>query len=48
VEHFSFHQFGVATWGSYEMVVHGVHGMLDLHPNWVVLQVDVHNVLNSL
>ncbi len=41
VEHFSPRQFGVATLGKCEMVVHGVKAMLDLHLEWVVLQVDV-------
>ncbi len=39
VEDFNPHQFGVATLGGSEMVVHGVKVMLDLHPKWVVLQV---------
>ncbi len=31
-----------------ETMVHGIQMMLDLHPNWVVLQVDVHNAFNSV
>jgi hypothetical protein len=27
-------------------MVHGIRAMLDLHPNWVVLNVDVYNAFN--
>jgi hypothetical protein len=33
---FSPHQFGVATKGSCEIVIHGIKCTLDLRPNWVV------------
>jgi hypothetical protein len=29
-------------------MVHGVTSLLDLHPEWVVLQVDGHNTINSI
>jgi hypothetical protein len=48
VNHFSSHQFGVVTYGECEIVVHNVQAMLDLHPHWVVLHVDVHNAFNSM
>ncbi len=48
INHFSLHQFGVVTCGRCEIVVHDVQEMLDLHPHWVVLQVDVHNAFNSM
>jgi hypothetical protein len=41
VKHFTPHQFGVATLSRCETVVHGIRAMLDLHLEWVVLQVDV-------
>jgi hypothetical protein len=47
MEHFTLHQFSVATRGGCETMVHGVRTMLNLQPNWVVLQVDhVHNAFN--
>jgi hypothetical protein len=48
LEHFNLHQFGVTTCGRCEIMVHGVRMMLNLHPNWVVLEVDVHNSFNSM
>jgi hypothetical protein len=30
-----------------EVVVHGIQVSLDVHPNWMVLQVDVANVMHS-
>jgi hypothetical protein len=47
-DHFNPHQFGVATYGGCEIMVHDVQAMLDLHPHWVVLQVDVHTTFNSM
>ncbi len=44
--HFGPHQFGVAIHSKCE--IHDVRAMLDLHPNWVVLQVDAHNAFNSM
>jgi hypothetical protein len=29
-----------------KIMVHGVQAMLNLHPNWLVLQVDVYNIFN--
>ncbi len=46
--HFNPHQFGVATYGGCEIMVHDVQAMLDLHPHWVVLQVDVRNAFNLM
>ncbi len=48
IEHFNFHQFGVTTCGRCETLVHSIWTMLNLHPNWVVLQVDVCNTFNSM
>jgi hypothetical protein len=47
-DHFNFHQFGVVTYGGCEIMVHDVQAMLDLHPHWVVLQVDVCNAFNLM
>ncbi len=41
VKHFSLYQFGVVMLNRCEIMVHGVKIMLDLHSEWVVLQVDV-------
>jgi hypothetical protein len=40
-KHFNSHQFEVATTSKCDIVVHGVRVMLDLHPKWVVIQVDI-------
>jgi len=42
--HFSPHQFGIATKGGYEVVIHNIKCTLDQ----VVLQLDVTNVFNSM
>jgi hypothetical protein len=47
-KHFNPHQFGVMIHDECKIVVHGVQAMLNLHPNWVVLQVDVCNIFNSM
>ncbi len=44
--HFSPHQFGITTKGGCETIIHGIKCTLDLHPNWVVLQLDVANTFN--
>jgi hypothetical protein len=41
--HFSPHQFGIATKGGCEIVIHDNKCTLDLHLDWVVLQLDVAN-----
>jgi len=46
--HFSSHQFGIATKGKCEVVIHDIKCTLDLHFNWVVFQLDVANVFNSV
>ncbi len=47
-KHFNFHHFGVMTCGGCEIMVHDIQMMLDLHLDWVVLQVDVYNTFNSM
>jgi hypothetical protein len=46
--HFSSHQFRAATKGNCEIIIHGIKCTLDLHPNWVVFQLDVANTFNSV
>ncbi|KAL2620674.1 hypothetical protein R1flu_000879 [Riccia fluitans] len=46
-DHFSPLQFGVATRGGCETIIHGLHATLDLHPDWVVLQVHVKETLGG-
>jgi hypothetical protein len=47
-KHFNLHQFGVMIHGGCGTMVHDIRTMLNLHPDWVVLQVDVHNTFNSM
>jgi len=37
----------MAIKGECEVIVHGIWAALDVHPNWMVLQVDVANVMCS-
>jgi hypothetical protein len=46
--HLSFHQFGVVIKGRCEVVVHIIRVVLNVHPDWVVLQVDVVNIFNFM
>jgi hypothetical protein len=48
MKHFNPHQFGVVTCGKCEIMVCGIEAMLDLHLDWVVLQMDVRNAFNSM
>ncbi|KAL2608123.1 hypothetical protein R1flu_026696 [Riccia fluitans] len=47
-DHFSPLQFVVATRGGCETIIHGLRATLDLHPDWVVLQVDIQNAFNTV
>jgi hypothetical protein len=44
--HFFPHQFGIATKGGCETIIHGIRCTLDLHPNWVVFQLNMTNAFN--
>jgi hypothetical protein len=44
--HFSPHQFGIATKGGYEAIIHGTKCTMYLHPNWVVIKLNVVNAFN--
>ncbi len=47
---FSFvvHWFGMVVKGGCEAMVHDIQSVLDVHLNWVVLQMDVVKVFNSI
>ncbi|KAL2611673.1 hypothetical protein R1flu_023365 [Riccia fluitans] len=47
-DHFSPLQFDVATHGGCKTIIHGLRAILDLHPDWVVLQVDIQNMFNTI
>jgi len=40
------HQFKVKTKGECEAIIHGIRCTLDLHPNWVVFQLNMANAFN--
>jgi hypothetical protein len=42
------HQFGVLVRGGCEVLVHGIQVVLDVHLDWVVLQVQVMNIFNII
>ncbi|KAL2629177.1 hypothetical protein R1flu_013863 [Riccia fluitans] len=47
-DHFSPLQFGMATRGGYETIIHGLWATLDLHPDWDIFQVDIKNAFNTV
>jgi hypothetical protein len=47
-EHLSPHQFGISTLGGCETISFRIQALLNLHPNWVVMQVDVKNAFNNI
>ena len=46
--HLSPHQVGVGVKSGGEQVIHDLRAFLDVHPNWVVVNVDVSNAFNTL
>ncbi len=47
--HLLLRQFGVVVkGGSCEVMVHGIQAILNIHLDWVVLQVDVVNAFHSI
>jgi hypothetical protein len=46
--HLSPHQFGVAIKGGCEIMVHNIRIALEIHLDWVVLQVDITNAFNII
>jgi len=47
-EHLSPHQFKVSTPRGYETILFGIRTLLDLHLDWVVMQIDVGNAFNGI
>ncbi|KAL2644887.1 hypothetical protein R1flu_012474 [Riccia fluitans] len=47
-DHFSPLEFGMARHGGCKTIIHGLHATLDLHPDWIVLQVDIQNAFNTI
>lgn len=47
-KHLSPHKFGVSTFKSCEIILFDIRILLDLHPNWVVMQIDIENAFNSV
>ncbi|KAL2643274.1 hypothetical protein R1flu_010861 [Riccia fluitans] len=46
--HFEPWQFAVATRCGCETIVHGLQVTFDLHPDWLVLQIDIRNAFNTI
>jgi hypothetical protein len=46
--HLSSHVINVAIKGGCKVVVHGIQNVLDVHFNWVMLQLDVANAINTI
>ncbi|KAL2649812.1 hypothetical protein R1flu_017940 [Riccia fluitans] len=46
--HFEPWQFAMATPDSCETIVHGLWATFDLHPDWIVLQIDIRNAFNTI
>jgi hypothetical protein len=46
--HLFAHQFAVVVRGGFKVMVHDIQIVLNAHPNWVVLQVDVVNKFNFI
>jgi hypothetical protein len=42
------HQFGMIIRGGFKAMMHGIQVALNVHPNWVGLQVDVINTFNFI
>jgi hypothetical protein len=47
-EHLSPHEFEVSTPRDYETIIFNIKALLDLHLDWVVMQVDVENAFNNV
>jgi hypothetical protein len=42
------HQFGILTFGGCETIILSILVILDLHPDWVMMQIDVKNAFNDI
>jgi hypothetical protein len=47
-EHLSPHEFGVLIFGGCENIPFDIKALSDLHPNWVMMQVNVENAFNNV
>jgi hypothetical protein len=47
-KHLSPHQFGISTLGGCEAIPFNIRTFFDLHPDWVVMPVDVENDFNNV
>jgi hypothetical protein len=47
-KHLSPHKFGVPTHGGCETILFGIKALLDLHLDWILMQVDVENALSNV
>ncbi len=48
VTHLTPHKFGVAIKGGCEAMVHNMRTNLNIHLDWVVLQIDITNAFNII
>jgi hypothetical protein len=48
ITHFSPHQFKVITKCGREAIIHSIKCTLNLHPNWVVFQLNITNAFNLM
>jgi hypothetical protein len=48
VTHLSPHQFGIKAKKNCKKIIHDIKCILDLHLDWVILQLDVANAHNSM
>jgi hypothetical protein len=46
--HMSSHQLSMVIKDGCETMVHGIQSALDLHLDWVMLQVDIMNTFNTI
>jgi hypothetical protein len=47
-KHLSPHQFGISTLGACETILFGIRALFNLHLDWILMQVDVETVFNSV
>lgn len=47
-EHISLYQVRIMMFGRYKSVLLSIKSHLDLHPNWMIFQVDIENIFNNI
>jgi hypothetical protein len=47
-KHLSLHQFGISTFKGCEAIPFGIQTLFNLHPDWVVMQVDIKNAFINI